>query len=114
MSDTSLSNKFNALHLPDEIGNITVNELMNHPDSEVIKKGNKLSIRRRSEQGVATLEFASYGTGRKEMKTTSIPHREHKKDYKEDILAMKREGMTQKAIAFELGMSEAYVSRILK
>lgn len=113
MSDTSLSNQFNALHLPDEIGNVTVNDLMNHPDTEVIKKGNKISIRRRSEQGVATLEFASYRTSRKEMKMSSVPRKERKKDYKEDILAMKREGMTQKAIAFELGISEAYVSRII-
>jgi len=60
------------------------------------------------------LEFTSYESGRNEFKAASIPHRERKKDYLEDILTMKRSGMRQKDIAFELGISEAYVSKILR
>lgn len=114
MPESLPSKRFTELRLPDEIGTVTVNDLMNHPDTEVVKKGNTLTLRRRSEHGVTTLEFSSYGTGRQEMKMSSIPRREYKKDYKEDIIAMKRDGLTQKRIAFELGISESYVSSILR
>ncbi len=108
------ANNYNALSLPDEIGNSTVNELMRHPDTDVIKHGNRVSLRRRSEYGVATLEFTSYDTGRRTAKMSSVPNRERKKDFTEDIIAMKQDGMRQKDIAFELGISESYVSRILR
>lgn len=114
MSKKLPSKKFNRLSLPDEIGNVTVNDLLNHPDTDMVKKGNKVSIRRRSEHGVTTLEFTSYETGRSEFRSASVPHLERKKDYLDDILAMKRSGMRQKDIAFELGISEAYVSKILR
>lgn len=114
MSKKLSSNKFNTLYLPDEINNITIGELINHPDTDVVKKGNKLSMRRRMEHGIATLELSSYPTGRQGLKMSSVPHRERKKDYKEDIIAMKQDGMRQKDIAFELGISESYVTKILR
>lgn len=114
MSENLTVTRFNELRLPDEIGTISLNDLMNHPDTEVMKKGNTLLLRRRLAQGVTTVEFSSYSTERQEMKFSSVPHREYKKDYKEDIIAMKKIGMRQKDIAFELGISESYVSSILR
>lgn len=114
MSDNLQNSKFHTLSLPNEIGNVTVNDLMNHPDTEVIKRGNKLSLRRRSEHGVTTLEFSSYSSGRQEMKVSSTPRYELKKDHKDDIILMKKNGMPQKDIAFELGISESYVSNIIR
>ncbi len=114
MSKKLPSNQCNTLHLPSKISSLTIGELLNHPDTVVVKKGNKLSMRRQTEDGVATLELSSYATGRQEAKMSSLPRRERKKDYREDIIAMKRSGMLQKDIAFELGISESYVTKILR
>lgn len=114
MSEKLLTTQFNNLSIPDEIGNITVNEMMNLSDAEVIKKGNKLSIRNRFEHGVATLEFYFFDSESHEMKTTSSLCHELKKELKDDIVLMKKSGMLQKDIAFELDISESYVSNLIR
>ena len=101
------------LSLPEELGNMTVNQLMNDDNTEVYKKNNKLSMRRKSDFGVATLEIESYSTGRNTICQSTVPHRDKKKDYLDDILEMKRQGLSQKEIAFRLGLSESYVSKLL-
>lgn len=98
----------------DKIRNANMGNLLDRPDTDVIKKGNKVSVRQRSENSINTFQYTSYESGRNEIKATSVPHRERKKDYRDDILAMKREGMSQEDIAFELGMSQSTVSRILR
>ncbi len=100
--------------LPDTIGNVTVNELINASDSEVLKKGNKISIRRVTDIGIATLEIESYDTGRKKITQSAVPHLSKKADYIDDIIEMKKCGMKQKDIAFHLGISESYVTKLLK
>ena len=112
---TDLINKnFNEMSFLNEIGNSTINELLSDPNTEITKKGNRLSMRHRSKNGVATLELSSYDTERRELRMSSVPNKSYKVDYTNDILEMKRQGMLQKDIAFELGISEAYVSLILK
>ncbi|MCC8152097.1 MAG: hypothetical protein LIO96_11770 [Lachnospiraceae bacterium] len=103
-----------TIQLPDDIGNRTVNDLLNSPNTTVIKRGNKISIRNESDQGVATLEYSTYSLGHRSLKASTAPRKEYKRDYREDIIEMKRSGMRQKDIAFELGISEAYISTLLK
>ncbi len=102
------------ISLPTELGDMTVNQLINDDNTEVYKKKNKLSMRRKTEFGIATLEIESYDTGRNTICQTTVPHREKKKDYLDDILAMKQQKVSQKEIAFKLGLSESYVSKLLK
>lgn len=102
------------ISLPDNLGGMTINELMNDDNTEVHKKKNKLSIRRTTDFGVATLSIESYDTGRNTIYQASVPKRSKKKDYIDDILEMKRQGYSQKDIAFELGLSESYVCKLLK
>lgn len=71
-------------------------------------------MRCKSESGVATIEYASYDSGYRSLRATSAPRKSQKKDYAEDIIRMKREGIPQKDIAFTLGISESYVSSILR
>ncbi len=104
----------NYLSLPKNTGNMTLNELMNDEHAEVYKKNNKLSIRKKADFGVTTLEIEFYDSGMSTMCKSSVPHRDRKKDYLDDILELKREGLSQKIIAFRLGVSESYVSKLLK
>lgn len=102
------------ISLPDVLGNATLNDLLNSPDTEVTKKGNKLSIKRYTEFGTATLEIESHDTGRQTITQTTTPRRSKKADYLDDIIEMKRSGIKQKDIAFRLGISEAYVTKLLQ
>lgn len=112
MNDVS---KVTTPFFPNEaIGNMTLNEIMNSADTDIIKRGNKLSMRRKTASGVFTFEYAEYDSGRQEAKSSNVPTHKYKKDFEQDVVDMKRQGYLQKDIAFELGMSEAYVSRILK
>lgn len=109
----SLLEPFNKLSLPGRIGKMTIDELINLPETDVIKKGNKLLMRRESEEGTTSVEFVARDSGYRSMEVSSAPRKEYKKDYSEDIRQMKREGKSQKDIAFQLGISEAYVSQLL-
>lgn len=97
-----------------KIGNITINDLMNDPKTDIVKRGNKISMRYQTEEGVASFEFAAYDTDRQTFYASSAPGKVYKKDYASDIHQMKNQGIRQKDIAFELGISESYVSKILK
>lgn len=102
------------LSLPEDIGNTTLNDLLNSKDTEFTKRGNKMSFRRCTDFGTATLEIESYDTGRQTITQSTAPIREKKSNYIEDIVEMKRNGMKQKDIAFRLGISESYVTKLLK
>lgn len=100
--------------LPSDLGNTTLNELLNAEDTEFTKKGNKLSFRRCTNYGTATLEIESFDTGRKMITQSTVPSKRKKADYINDIIEMKKKGMKQKDIAFYLGISESYVTMLLK
>lgn len=102
------------ISLPEEIGNTTLNDLLNSKDTEFTKRGNKISFRRCTDFGIATLEIESYDTGRQTITQSTIPSKEKKSNYIDDIIEMKRSGMKQKDIAFRLGISESYVSQLIK
>ncbi len=109
---SNLSN--NKSSFIEKLGNTRIIDLLNDPGTEITKKGNKLSLRYRTEEGVASLNVTSYETGRNEVQMSAVPNRTRKTDYAEDIITMKKQGMLQKDIAYKLGISEATVSNILK
>ncbi len=111
MKDDLTANKPTLLS---EIGNLTINQILDNPNTEIIKKGNRMSIRYNSKLGIMTAELASYSTNHCELRVSSVPNKTRKIDYIENILEMKKQGMLQKDIAFELDISEPYVSYILK
>lgn len=103
-----------SLSLPKELGNTTLNELLNDKNTEFTKKGSKISFRKSTDFGVATLEIETYDTGRKTIYQSIVPKRAKKADYIDDIIQMKKSGIKQKDIALHLGMSEPYVTKLLK
>lgn len=102
-----------TLNLPSNLEAMTIGELARSSDAEVHYKNGKLSVRRELEDSVATLEVSTYPSGGRSAKISSTPKPEKKYELLEDIKAMKKEGMSQKDIAFQLGMSPAYVSKLL-
>lgn len=102
------------ISLPDNLGNMTVNELLCMPDTEITKKGNKLQLRRITNFGTATLEINTYDTNIKTVFQSSVPSHPGKKELLPDIIRMKKAGVLQKDIAFQLGISESYVTKLLK
>ncbi len=102
------------ISLPDDIGGTTLNELLNDKDTEIAKKGNKISFKRATDFGIATLEIETFDTGRTTISQSTVPSRVPKSDYIDDIVEMKKRGMKQKDIAFQLGISESYVTKLLK
>lgn len=103
-----------SFNLPNKIGNMTVSDLMQSENSEIHYKKGKLSIRNCTDEITTTLEIASYPTGRKTTRLSSVPTQGKKADYLDDVRQMLAEGMKQKDIAFELGISESYVTQLKK
>lgn len=111
--DSKISTKL-SLGLPKSIGNKTVDELLCSPNTELhISKG-KVSARTTTDDGVVAIKYSSYETGRRTISASNAPKKQKKSDYIEDIRSMKREGHSQKDIAFDLGMSPSYVCQLLK
>lgn len=113
MSKKNLPNPITC-NLPDNISHMTISEFVSSTDSEIHIKGGRMSVRKSTDQGTATFQFESSHTGRQTTRTSSVPKRDRKSDYIEDILEMLNQGMSQKDIAFELGISPAYVCQLLK
>lgn len=102
-----------SISLPNELGDTTLNELLNDENTEFTKKGNKISFRKCGDFGTATFEIESYNTGRQTITQSTVPNMGKKSNYIDDIIQMKQSGMKQKDIAFQLGISESYVTKLL-
>lgn len=100
--------------LPADIGNKTLNELLLDNNTEFSKKRNRISIKRATDIGIATLEIETFDTGRTTFSQSTVPSHAKKSEYINDIVEMKKQGMKQKDIAFQLGISESYVTKLLK
>lgn len=74
----------------------------------------ELKIRQKNADGIKSYKHQVSNTGRRTTKVTDVPLRDSKKDYLQDIWEMKAAGEKQKDIADALGMSQGYVSRLLK
>lgn len=99
--------------LPAQIENMTIGDLMRQPDTDLNYSNNTFTARRKSPEGTTVIQFSQAPSGRQEIKMSSVPPTGKKSDYLPDILAMKAQGMKQKDIAYELGLSPAYVSILL-
>lgn len=74
----------------------------------------ELKIRQKNADGIKSYKHQVSNTGRRTTKVTEVPIKDNKKDYLQDILEMRAAGEKQEDIAHELGISQGYVSRLLK
>lgn len=101
------------IKLPDELENIRVGDLIRDKDSEVHIQNGKITIRRVNDDSITCFEFSAYNSGRKKTSLSEVPVKCRKMEYEAEIKSMIKDGMKQKDIAFELGISPAYVSKLL-
>lgn len=106
----------NAIYFNDELGRKTFNDLLNNPSTDIVKKGNKISLRSKVEgTGIVTVTIDKLSnTDGVIMTKTKIPSCEKKSDYLDSIIELKKKGYKQKDIAFELNISESYITKLLK
>lgn len=109
----SKKNSLVTINLPDEVGNLTINELL-EMGGDVQATANKVSVRKTMETGVVSFQFETFPEGGAKEKFANLLHKKKKEEYREDIIAMKQSGMKQKDIADELGISPSYVTQLLK
>lgn len=108
-----MSKKYISM-VPASIANTTIGELLNSENIEIHKKGNSISMRTGVENSVVSLTINQYESGGNTYHGTVFPTTPKKKDLIKDIRKMKKEGIKQKDIAFQLGISPGYVTQLLK
>lgn len=99
-------------NLPANMKNMTIQQLVESCD-EFSVKGNVVTMKKTTDEGIFSVEYKNYA-GASSVRQVSAPNYQSKKDYTEIVHEMKRDGMTQNEIANALGISQAYVSKLLK
>ena len=100
---------------PKNLQNLTLQELANQEGVEARITTKKVVLRTRKEDKVITIQVQEVGpNGYKAASISEVPRKTRKKDLLPTIIALKKQNKKQKDIAFELDVSEAYVSNLLK
>lgn len=94
------------------VENLTIKELIENADETVIK-GNNISITKVDNLKTLNLKITLYPNGRS-IEKTEVQNSGLKKELIPTVKQMKNENMTQKEIATKLGISQSYVSQLLK
>lgn len=102
------------LPVPADFINKSIGELMQEENTDVVIRNGSISMRKVDSDGVITASYTKFSNGGAEVKATSNPHQLEKKDNLPYIKEMLKGGKTQKEVAYELGMSPSYVSKLLK
>ncbi|CAM3386278.1 MULTISPECIES: hypothetical protein [Saccharibacillus] len=105
-------NKKNNL-FPDSFANLTLNELISREDVDIVKKGNKLSLSRKTASDNLTLEYTTFDEA-ESITLTTVKKTKKKKELADLAKKMYKEGKTQNEIAQYIDASQPYVSKLLK
>lgn len=100
--------------LPDGLGDLRLNDLLNDTNTEFFKKKNKIAFRQVTPSRVTTIEIETFSPNVITTTKTRVSQTDQKKELLDTIRKMKNNGMKQTNIAFALGISPSYVSRLLK
>lgn len=99
--------------LPDDLQGLTLQQLLTSEDVEITRKKNKLKITKDGPNCVLSIEYTQYSQGRS-MDVSQIDMTGSKRSRKDTVKQMRQEGKTQAEIARRTGMSQAYVSMLLR
>ncbi len=98
--------------IPKELGEMTLNQLINQDDVEIKKRNNKTTIKKITQTETISMEIRTYDKGVTVSQSKfSMPDK--KMDLKDVAKQMKKEGKTQSEIADLLGTTQPYVSKML-
>ena len=99
--------------LPDDLQGLTLQQLLSSGDVEITRKKNKVRIIKDCPDSVLSIEYTQYSHG-KSVDVSQIDMTGSKRSRKATVKQMRREGKTQAEIAKRTGMSQAYVSTLLR
>lgn len=99
--------------LPDDLQGLTLQQLLTSDNVEITKKKNKWKITKDGPDSVLSIEYTQYSQGRS-LDVSQIDMTGSKRSRKDTVKQMRREGKTQAEIARRTGMSQAYVSTLLR
>lgn len=102
------------LLIPSTLFHKTIGEIMKEPNTEISAKNGSVVIRNKKPDIVCTIALDTFSNGGGEVKATVHPCQSEKKNNRPIIEEMVKRGKSQKDIAYELGMSQSYVSKLLK
>lgn len=102
------------LLVPSAFLNKTIGEIIKEPNTEFSAKNGSVVIRQIASDSVFTATLNKFSNGGEEIKATAHPCQNEKKSNRPIIEEMIKRGKSQKDIAHELGMSQSYVSKLLK
>lgn len=101
--------------IPPILAKKTIGELLkDDSDNEIIVRNKSVTMRKMSKDGILTVNYTARSNGGYEITQTENPSQNEKKDNLPFIKEMLKDGKSQKDIAYELGMSPSYVSKLLK
>lgn len=107
-------NPFVVLPVPSDFADKTISELIKENNTEFTYQNGNFAIRKTTQDSILTINYTHFSNGGQELKATNHPCQNEKKDNLPFIKEMINKGKSQKEIAFELGLSPSYVSRLLK
>lgn len=101
--------------IPEVLAQKTIGELLqDNCDNEIVIRNQSVAMRKMSEDGILTINYTARSNGGYEITQTENSIQSEKKDNLPFIEEMLKGGKSQKDIAYELGMSPSYVSKLLK
>lgn len=92
-----------------DLGRMTLDELRSNAD-KVLINGNKTKIQKKVDNQVVNIEITSYPTGEK--REVSYNNTSNREDLLQTIIMKLKAGESQEDIAFELGKSQSYISKV--
>lgn len=101
--------------IPEVLAQKKIGELLQDScDNEIVVRNKSVTMRKMSDDGILTVSYTARSNGGYEITQTENPIQSEKKDNLPFIEEMLKDGKSQKDIAYELGMSPSYVSKLLK
>ncbi len=102
--------------IPQPILNKSIGDFLYDKNTDLSIRNGQFSMRTTQENFIITIQSNMSQTGRTKSIYSSIPipTDDKKTYYIENIKQMLKEGMLQKDIAFELGISPSYVNQLIK
>ncbi|MBP3263245.1 helix-turn-helix domain-containing protein [Pseudobutyrivibrio sp.] len=104
----------NLINLPANVGHKTLNDLLRDENVTFQKKGNKITINTQVDNIRATINIEKISSECLTVSETRCDISGRIKDHRDTITKLKNNGLTQQEIADKYGVSQSYISQLLR
>ena len=105
---------YNLINLPANIGKRSLDEFIRDENVTLYKKGNKITINTQIDNIRATINIEEISPECLTVSETRCDISGRVKDHRDTIATLKKKGLTQQEIANNYGVSQSYISQILR